>query len=330
MAAVRHYWLMPKRTFHCHVFRVRFLESSTLPTVEVYVKVLSGVLAALLISGEGIPCQQVSPSTPKTPDGSGKPASVSSAAAPSSAPGVPPTPNTLMDGTAVKLRLSENLTSASAKAGQQVPFEVLEEVDVQGVAVVAKGAQAVGTVTMAEPKRSMGRAGKLDVNIDSVRLVDGEKAALSASKSEKGGGHTGAMTAGMVGTAIVFFPAAPLLLFIHGKDITIPKGTEITAFVRGDMKLELAKFAPTPTPAASVVAAAAASATGLTVDASTPNCDIEVDGAFVGSTPSTVSVASGAHTITVKKKGFADWSRTMNLSGGAVRLSANMEVKAVS
>ncbi|WP_433985229.1 hypothetical protein RBB78_24810 (plasmid) [Tunturiibacter empetritectus] len=40
-----------------------------------------------------------------------------------------------------------------------------------------------------------------------------------------------AMTAGMVGTAIVFFPAAPLLLLIHGKDITIPKGTEVTAFM---------------------------------------------------------------------------------------------------
>lgn len=55
----------------------------------------------------------------------------------------------------------------------------------------------------AEPKRSMGQAGKLDVNIDSVRLADGEKAALSATKSEKGGGHTGAMTAGMVGGAMV-------------------------------------------------------------------------------------------------------------------------------
>ena len=42
-----------------------------------------------------------------------------------------------------------------------------------GVPVIAKGAQAVGTVTMAEPKRTMGRAGKLDVNIDSVRLIDG-------------------------------------------------------------------------------------------------------------------------------------------------------------
>jgi hypothetical protein len=49
----------------------------------------------------------------------------------------PPPPNTLLDGTAVKLRLSENLSSATAKAGQSVPFEVLEEVDVQGMPVIA-------------------------------------------------------------------------------------------------------------------------------------------------------------------------------------------------
>lgn len=105
----------------------------------------------------------------------------------------------------MKLKLTENLTSASAKTGQPVPFEVVEEVEVEGVPVIAKGAQAVGTVTTAEPRKSMGRGGKLDVNIDSVRLVNGEKIGLSATKSEKGGGHTGAMTAGMVGAAIVFF-----------------------------------------------------------------------------------------------------------------------------
>lgn len=37
------------------------------------------------------------------------------------------------------------------------------------------------------------------------------------------------MTAAMVATSIVFFPPAPLFLFIKGKDITIPKGTEVTA-----------------------------------------------------------------------------------------------------
>ena len=230
-------------------------------------------------------------------------------------PSGPPPPNTLQDGTAIKLRLAENLTSATAKAGQQVSFEVLEEVDVQGTPVIAKGAQALATVTTAEPKKSMGRGGKLDVNIDSVRLIDGEKTALSATQNAKGGGHTGAMTAGMVGTAIVFFPAAPLLLFIHGKDITIPKGTEVTAFVAGDMKLDMAKFAPATSGGAPVAIAAAAPAPGLTIDASVANCDIEVDGNFVGSTPSTLNLAPGKHEIVVKK----DWVSGLDaeLDGGA-------------
>jgi PEGA domain len=239
----------------------------------------------------------------------------------------PPPPNTLLDGTAVKLRLAENLSSATAKAGQSVPFEVLEEVDVQGVPVIAKGAQALATVTTAETKKSMGRPGKLDVNVDSVRLIDNEKAALSATQNAKGGGHTGAMTAGMVGTAIVFFPAAPLLLFIHGKDITIPKGTEITAFVAGDMKLDMAKFAAPAAGGAAVAGAPAAATSGLTVEASVPNCDIEVDGSFVGSTPSTLNLAPGKHEIVVKKTGYQDWSRSMMVGGGSVRLSAEMEAK---
>ncbi len=83
----------------------------------------------------------------------------------------PPPANTLQDGTAIKLRLTENLTSATAKAGQQVAFETFEETDVDGVMVIAKGAPAPATVTTAEPCKSMGRAGKLDVNIDSVRLL---------------------------------------------------------------------------------------------------------------------------------------------------------------
>jgi hypothetical protein len=233
----------------------------------------------------------------------------------------------LLDGTPVKLRLAENLTSATAKAGQQVSFEVLEEVDVMGVPVIAKGAPALATVTTAEPKRTMGRGGKLDVNVDSVRLIDGEKVALSATQNAKGGGHTGAMTAGMVGTAIIFFPAAPLLLFIHGKDITIPKGTPVTAFVAGDMKLDMAKMVVPGAAPAVATAVIAATTANLTVESSVTGADITVDGNFVGSTPSTVSVPVGQHTITVTKKGYVDWSRTMNVSGSSVHLNAELDAK---
>src|SRR5438309_11105733 len=98
-------------------------------------------------------------------------------------------------------------------------------------------------------------AAKLNVNNDSVRLVTGEKVALRAVKEVKGGGNTEAMTGAMVATSLVFFPAAPLFLFMHGKDITIPKGTEVTAFVNGDMALDLAKFQPMPLGTQTAVAA---------------------------------------------------------------------------
>jgi hypothetical protein len=88
----------------------------------------------------------------------------------------------------------------------------------------------------------MARGGKLDVNIDYVRLVNDEKIALRAVKETKGGGHTGAMTGAIVATSLVFFPAAPFFLFMHGKDITIPKGTEITGYVQGDVTLDATKL----------------------------------------------------------------------------------------
>jgi hypothetical protein len=88
----------------------------------------------------------------------------------------------------------------------------------------------------------MGRAGKLDLNIDKVRLADGERALLRSVKDTKGGGHQGAMVGAMVATSLVIWPAAPLFLLMHGKDVTIPKGTNISAFVQGNVTLDESKF----------------------------------------------------------------------------------------
>lgn len=116
--------------------------------------------------------------------------------------------------------------------GQTVSFEVVEDVLVDGIVVVPKSSTAWATVTAAEHKKTMGRGGKLDMNIDKVRLADGSKTLIAATKNAKGGGHTGAMTGAIVATSLILWLAAPFFLFIHGKDITIPKGTALTAFVR--------------------------------------------------------------------------------------------------
>ncbi|MFZ0731526.1 MAG: hypothetical protein WAM79_04300, partial [Candidatus Sulfotelmatobacter sp.] len=130
----------------------------------------------------------------------------------------------LEDGTPVKLRINRTISSADSHVGDTIDFEVLEDVSVNGTLVIPKGGLAFATVTEAQAKRRMARGGKLDINIDYVKLVSSEKAALRAVKDLSGGGHTGAMVGGMVATSLVFFPAAPFFLFMHGKDISIPKG----------------------------------------------------------------------------------------------------------
>lgn len=148
----------------------------------------------------------------------------------------------LDDATPVRLRTNRNLSSADAKTGETVDFEVLEDVKLADRIIIAKGSIAIGTIVDAESKRRMARGGKLDVTIDYVKLADGEKAALRGVRDAKGGGHTGGMTVGIVATSLVFWPAAPLFLFMHGKDITIPKGTEITAYTNGNTTLDSSRF----------------------------------------------------------------------------------------
>jgi PEGA domain len=232
----------------------------------------------------------------------------------------------LEDGTPIKLRLTRNLSSADATTGDRVDFEVLEDIKVKDVIVVPRGGLALATVTEAEHKRRMARGGKLDVNIDDVRLVDGEKAPLRAVKEAKGGGHTGAMTGAMIGTAIVFFPAAPLFLFMHGKDITIPKGTEITAYINGDIPLDPARFkaqAKAADQSATPVQGADSTISSVDVKSTPDGAEITVDDKYMGSTPSILKLAPGDHKIKLEKSGFKTWERTMAVAAGG---NANINV----
>jgi hypothetical protein len=194
---------------------------------------------------------------------------------------------------------------------RRVDFEVLEDIKVKDVIVVPRGGLALGTVTDAQPKRRMARGGKLDVNIDDLRLSIGEKVPLRAVKEAKGGSHTGAMTGTMVATAIVFFPAASLFLFMKGKDITIPKGTEITAYVNGDIPLERARFEtqPSPVTGAAQNGNGADSLSAIEVKSIPDGADITADEKYIGSTPSTLRLPAGDHKIRLEKPGFKPWRK---------------------
>jgi len=302
---------------------------------------MSAALARLMIVCSMLLTALAQSSSPPTPSGQSQPANG------------PSKGFVLEDGTAVTLRLGRSLSSADAHAGDRVDFEVAEEISVNRIVVIPKDSPASGTVITAQKKRRMGRAGKLDVTIDSVQLVDGEKATLRAVKESQGGSHTGIMAGGMVATSLIVWPAAPVFLLMHGKDVTIPKGTEVTAYISGDVKLDPAKFQPAPlvpsvppvpttqqVPSSSPAATPNGGPTGtapvssdqgaaaeLEVSSTPDGADIEIDGNFVGSTPSTLGVAAGPHQLSVKKAGFKPWERKITVSSGHIKIDATLEAQ---
>jgi hypothetical protein len=232
-----------------------------------------------------------------------------------------PSPLLLHDATPIRLRLNRNLSSEDAKAGDSVDFEVLDDLKVDDVLLLARGGTAIATITQAEHKKRMARGGKLDVNIDYVRLVNGDKVTLRAVKEAKGGGHTGAMTGGMVATAIVFFPAAPFFLFMHGKDVTIPKGTEITAYVDGEIKLDRARFVAgaSSQPFAAPSSAPVAESGGLfsiSFISTPPNAVVTIYGTPVGRTPFTTRLQPGTYRAVFSSDGYSASSADVAVGAG--------------
>lgn len=59
---------------------------------------------------------------------------------------------------------------------------------------------------------------------------------------------------------------------------------------------------------------------------STPaGAEIEIDGRFVGETPSTIFLASGEYNVRISKNRFKQWQRKLTASGGDVTLAAELE-----
>ena len=61
------------------------------------------------------------------------------------------------------------------------------------------------------------------------------------------------------------------------------------------------------------------SSVSLSITSDPTPADIEIDGVYVGSTASTLSVDPGQHTISVKKRGFRVWERQLRFQNGDVR-----------
>jgi hypothetical protein len=238
------------------------------------------------------------------------------------------------DGTPVRLALLDSLSSATNHADDVVNLEVTEEVRIGPVIAIPRGATARGHVVTAEPKRRMGRAGKLNFTVDYVKGPDGSNVRVRASSNRQGQDKTGTV---IIGSVLV----APVFLIMRGKDVEIPRGTAFNAYVDGDREVNLGGVGaglapaaapaqpvaaqPAPRSAAAPVEVAAEDMTTVVVKSTPDGADVTVDGKYMGSTPSTLRLAPGDHAIVIEKSGYKTWQRTMSVNpGGIVTIDATL------
>jgi len=63
----------------------------------------------------------------------------------------------------------------------------------------------------------------------------------------------------------------------------------------------------------------------LSIDSTPGSAEIEVDGDFMGNTPSTIELNPGEHHITVRKAGYGVWEKTIKLTAGKVTVNAELQ-----
>jgi len=223
----------------------------------------------------------------------------------------------LTEGTVVKLRTTSPLSSSDARVGQSVEFEVTEEVRVGNIIVIPRSSAAFATVTAAQSKHSSAKTGKLEVSIDYVRLANGDKAALRAASAA-------AETSNLSGDASSKIVLNPLSS--SGKDVSVARGTEISACISTSVAIDPRKFGQVG--GAMIAVPESVSSEGVTelaITSSPDGAEISVDEKLVGLTPLRVIVRPGEHVVALRLAGYSAWVSSIHAAGGKVNVTATLD-----
>src|SRR5215831_6254905 len=139
----------------------------------------------------------------------------------------------LKEGTDVKLKFAQDLSSKTAAENDPVNLVLDEDLKVGDVVVAKTGAKALGTVTHVKKAGMIGKAGELNMRLEYV-LVGDARMKLRGTKGKEGQGKEGAAVA----LTVLF---GPIGLIKHGKNVEIKEGTPLAAYVDQDFTVPAAK-----------------------------------------------------------------------------------------
>ncbi len=145
----------------------------------------------------------------------------------------PPAKLILKEGTDVKLKFAQDLSSKTATDDDPVNLVLDEDLKVGDATVCKAGAKAVGTVTHAKKAGMMGKGGELNLRLEYL-LVGDTRMRLRGTKGKEGEGKVGAAVA----LTVLF---GPIGLIKHGKNVEVKQGTPLLAYVDQDFPVPAPK-----------------------------------------------------------------------------------------
>jgi len=158
----------------------------------------------------------------------------------------PPPPSEtflLKADTEIHLRLLAPVASNTHKRGERFPLEVAEPVMVDGAIVIPAGAQGEGEVVHAAKSGFGGRAGEL-ILVSRLLHVGDQTVKLRSFSAGNGADRVNLA----LGLSFVVVG-----LFVNGKDIALPAGTNVFAKVATDHSLPALAPGPAPVEAPSTL-----------------------------------------------------------------------------
>lgn len=136
------------------------------------------------------------------------------------------------EGTTLRVEVPEELSSKKNKKGSALKFNLIDNVIINDVVVVPAGATVIGHVSDQRSSGMFGRSGKLEISVDSVKSINGVDIPLE---------YVGRIEAGSDGGAVAVATVVSLVggLFMKGKNVTIPAGTQLKVKVKSDTDLKV-------------------------------------------------------------------------------------------
>ena len=133
----------------------------------------------------------------------------------------------LQEGEIVNVKLSETIDGKTAKAGDQIEFEVLDSIIADSIVVIERGAPVKGRILSIKEPKLAGLQGELEISIDYTVAIDGQNIRLQSVQELEGKSKTNEV----VVAALVLHP---LFLLFKGKEAIIEKGTVFSAYIDED------------------------------------------------------------------------------------------------